>query len=155
MLVSTVTGCMSISAFASLVDIPVRITSSSAPTKICVITAGVEKHKSIIKKKKKEEHDKTMLLGKAKLNRPGRFPGIVGNAGNHGNDRKYHKSHQMLNQTKRNINELCSEKNLTSRHSKNKIFRGFRFSNMLYDKKENPEKPRINRKLAKSKSNQC
>ena len=148
MLVSTVTGCISISAFASLVDIPVGITSSSATTKICLITAGVEKHKSVIKKKKKK-HDKTMMLGKAKLNRLGRFPG------NYGNDRKYHKSQQVLNQTKRNINELCLEKNLTSRHSKNKIFRGFRFSNMLYDKKENPEKPRINRKLAKSKSTQC
>ena len=29
---------------------------------------------------------------------PGQFPGIAGNAGNHRNDRKFHKSHQILNQ---------------------------------------------------------
>ena len=38
---------------------------------------------------------------------PGRFPGIAGNAGNHGNGRKFHKSYQILNQTKRYINKLC------------------------------------------------
>ena len=32
---------------------------------------------------------------------PGRFPGIAGNAGNHGNDRKFHESHQILNQIKK------------------------------------------------------
>ena len=35
--------------------------------KICVITAGMNKYKSIIKKKKKR-HDKVVLLGKDKLN---------------------------------------------------------------------------------------
>ena len=35
--------------------------------KICVITAGIKKYKSIIKKKKKK-HDKIMLLEKCKLN---------------------------------------------------------------------------------------
>ena len=29
---------------------------------------------------------------------PGPFPGIVANAGNHGNDGKFHDSHQILNQ---------------------------------------------------------
>ena len=29
--------------------------------------------------------------------RPGRFPGIAGNAENHGNDGKFHKSHQIFN----------------------------------------------------------
>ena len=29
---------------------------------------------------------------------PSRFPGIAGNAGNHGNDEKIHGSHKMLNQ---------------------------------------------------------
>ena len=65
-LVSTGTGCVSISAFASLVCVPVGITSSAVGIKICAITAGIKKYKSIIKKKKKK-HDKTVLLGKYKL----------------------------------------------------------------------------------------
>ena len=55
-LFSTVTGCVTISAFASLVAIPVGITSSAAGIKICAITAGIKKDSSIIKKKKKN-HD--------------------------------------------------------------------------------------------------
>ena len=35
-LASTVTGCVSVSAFASLVGIPVGITSFAATVKICV-----------------------------------------------------------------------------------------------------------------------
>ena len=35
--------------------------------KICVITVGIKKHKSIIKKKKKK-HDKIVLLAKSELN---------------------------------------------------------------------------------------
>ena len=35
--------------------------------KICVITAAIKKHKSIIKKKKKKR-DKIILLAKSKLN---------------------------------------------------------------------------------------
>ena len=66
-LVSTVTGCVSISAFASLVCVPFGITSSAVGLKICAITAGIKKYKSIIKKKKKK-HDKIVLLGKDKLN---------------------------------------------------------------------------------------
>ena len=42
-LVSTVTGCVSISAFASLVCIAVGITSTGINLKICVITAGIKK----------------------------------------------------------------------------------------------------------------
>ena len=42
-LVSTVTGCVSISAFASLVGIPVGIANSLVGLKICVITAGIKK----------------------------------------------------------------------------------------------------------------
>ena len=34
----------------------------------------------------------------APLNRPGRFPRIAWNAGNHENDRKFHESHKILNQ---------------------------------------------------------
>ena len=65
-LASTVTGCISISAFASLICIPVGITSSAVGINICAITAGIKKYKSIIKKKKKK-HDKIVLLGKDKL----------------------------------------------------------------------------------------
>ena len=56
-LISTITGCVSTSAFASVVVIPIEITSSVIGLKICAITAGIKKHKSIIKKKKRE-HDK-------------------------------------------------------------------------------------------------
>ena len=40
-----------ISAFASLVGIPVGITGSIVGLRICVITAGIKKHKSIIRKR--------------------------------------------------------------------------------------------------------
>ena len=61
-LVSPVTGCVSISAFPSLVFVPVVITSSAVGINICAITAGIKKYKLIIKKKKKK-HDKIVLLG--------------------------------------------------------------------------------------------
>ena len=67
MLVSTVTGCVSISAFTSLVGIPVGITSYGIVLKVCIITGGIEKYKSIIKKKKKK-HDKIVLLVISKFN---------------------------------------------------------------------------------------
>ena len=38
---STITGCILISAFAFLIAIPIRITSSAIELKICAITAGV------------------------------------------------------------------------------------------------------------------
>ena len=50
--VSTITRCISISAFASLLGIPIEITSSAVGLKICAIAAGIKKYKSIIKKKK-------------------------------------------------------------------------------------------------------
>ena len=65
-LVSTVTGCVSISVITSLVCVPVGIKSSAVGIKICAITARIKKYKSIIKKKKKD-HDKVVLLGKDKL----------------------------------------------------------------------------------------
>ena len=65
-LVSTVTGCVSVSAFASLVFVSVGITSSAVVIKISAVTAGIKKYKSIIKKKK-NKHDKLVLLGKTKL----------------------------------------------------------------------------------------
>ena len=66
-LASTITECVSISAIASLVGIPIRITSSAIRLKICAITAGIKKYKSITKKKKKK-HNKTVFLAKSKLN---------------------------------------------------------------------------------------
>ena len=69
-LVSTVTGCVSISAFDSafdsLVCVLVGIMSSSVGIKISAITARIKKYKSITKKEKKK-HDKIILLGKDKL----------------------------------------------------------------------------------------
>ena len=66
-LVSTVTGSISISAFASLLGIPKGIKSSAIGLNICAIDVGIKKHKSIIKKKKKKNH-KTILLAKSNLN---------------------------------------------------------------------------------------
>ena len=43
------------------------ITSSAVGIKICAITPGIKKYKSIIKKKK-TKHDEIVLLGKDKLN---------------------------------------------------------------------------------------
>ena len=63
----TITGCVSISAFTLLIDISIGISSSAIGLKICVITAGIIKYKSIIKKKKKK-HNKLVLLTKSKLN---------------------------------------------------------------------------------------
>ena len=42
-LASTITECFSISAFISLVGIPIGITSSATGLKTCVITAGAKK----------------------------------------------------------------------------------------------------------------
>ena len=44
--ISTITGCVSISAFASLVGIPIGIASSTVRLRICVITAGIKKYNS-------------------------------------------------------------------------------------------------------------
>ena len=65
---STIVGCVSISAIASLVGITKGITSSAIGLKICAITAAIKKYKSIIKKKKKK-HDQIVFLAKSKLNR--------------------------------------------------------------------------------------
>ena len=66
-LASTITGCVSISAFDSLIVIPIRIASSAIGLKIFGIAAVIKKYKSIIKKKKKKQ-DKIVSLGKSKLN---------------------------------------------------------------------------------------
>ena len=64
-LASAITGCVSISASASFIDIPIGIMSSAIGWKICSITAWIKKYKSIIKKKKKK-HNKIVLLAKSK-----------------------------------------------------------------------------------------
>ena len=67
-LASTITGCISISAFASLLGIPVGYTSSAIGLTICAIAAGIKKYKSILKKKENKQ-DKIILLEKSKSNR--------------------------------------------------------------------------------------
>ena len=64
-LVSTITRCISISAFASLLDISIGITSFLVGLKIWAVTAWIKKYKSIVKKNKYYEK---VLLAKFKLN---------------------------------------------------------------------------------------
>ena len=68
--VFTITGCISLSSFASLIGVPRGITSSKFvhKLKICAIAAGIKKYKSIIKKKKTNP-DKVTFLSKSKLNK--------------------------------------------------------------------------------------
>ena len=65
--ISAITGCVSISTFASLLRMPIGITGSTIGLKNCVITAGINRDNSINKKNKKK-HDKIVLLAKSKLN---------------------------------------------------------------------------------------
>ena len=66
-LVSLITGYISISSFAILVDIAVGIASTSVGLKLFVIAAEIRKYKSINKEEGKK-HDKVLLLVKTKLN---------------------------------------------------------------------------------------
>ena len=65
--ISTITGCVSISAFACLVGIPIGIASFTIGLKICIKTAAIKNYKSIIKKKRKELYG-IVLLAKSELN---------------------------------------------------------------------------------------
>ena len=65
--ISTITGCVFISDFASFVGTCIRSTSSANGLKICVLTAGFKMYKAMVKKKKKKQ-DKVVLLAKSKLN---------------------------------------------------------------------------------------
>ena len=65
-LASAINGYTSISAFASLIGIPIGITSSAIGLRTCVIAAEIKNYKSIIKKKKKNLY-KTVLLAKIKF----------------------------------------------------------------------------------------
>ena len=49
----TITGCISISVFVSLLGISAETTSSTAELKICANAVGIKEYKSTIKKKKK------------------------------------------------------------------------------------------------------
>ena len=49
--VSVIMSYVSTSVFACLVGVPVGIASFAAGLKICTLTAGIKKYKSIIKKK--------------------------------------------------------------------------------------------------------
>ena len=50
-LISKITGCVSIFSFVSLVGITTGIASSEIGLKFCVVTAGIKKYKSIKKSK--------------------------------------------------------------------------------------------------------
>ena len=65
---STITGCVSISTFTSLVGIPIGIANCTIVLKMFVITAAIKKYKSIIKKKNPNRHDKIVWRAKSKLN---------------------------------------------------------------------------------------
>ena len=54
-LASIISGHISISAFASLLGIPIKIENSAIGLKICAIGTAIKKYQSIITKKKKEE----------------------------------------------------------------------------------------------------
>ena len=55
-----------ISTFTSLIGISIGIGSFAKGSKICTITAGIKKYKSITKKKKKK-HGKIVLSAKPKI----------------------------------------------------------------------------------------
>ena len=65
-----------------------------------------QKHMEVRNKKADNPVDSSFFC----FQRQGWFPRIAGNAGNHGNEGQFHKSHQILNQTKRYINKLYLEK---------------------------------------------
>ena len=60
-LIFSFTVCISISAFASLVDISNGILSSTIGLNICAIIPKIQKYKSIIKKKKKKPNERALL----------------------------------------------------------------------------------------------
>ena len=83
--ICTITGCVSIPGFASLVGILIGITSSATGLKICVITAWIKNYKSVNKKNKKE-HDEIILLTKSKSHSTGVliYKDLIDSTINHG-----------------------------------------------------------------------
>ena len=66
--ISTIPRCISFFAFTSLVGIPIRIARSPIGLKICIITVGIKKYKSIITNQKKDGGE-IVLQTKFKLKR--------------------------------------------------------------------------------------
>ena len=64
---SAIAGCVSISALASLVGIPIDPAISAVELKICAIVARIKKYMSIFIKRRKKS-DEIVLLAKTKLN---------------------------------------------------------------------------------------
>ena len=63
-LISTASGCVSVSSFVCLDNSPIKIKSYEIGLKIYLIIAEIKKYKSIIKKKEKKR-DKLVLLAKS------------------------------------------------------------------------------------------
>ena len=61
-----VTGCISVSAFASLLGIPIGIMSSARGLKICTVTAGIKKV-YINNQEKEEEIRWNSVVSKIKI----------------------------------------------------------------------------------------
>ena len=66
-IISTITGCISTSAVASVVGISIEILSSEIGVHICVVTAGIKKYKSthrILSSKSRNKDYNVMVDGK-------------------------------------------------------------------------------------------
>ena len=75
---STITRCISISVFTSLIGIPIGITSSAIGLQIYPITAGIKKYKSIIIiRKKKGKHERIEVLNSKALIAYGDFKDLA------------------------------------------------------------------------------
>ena len=55
LLAFTITGCVYISSFVSLVGFPLGITSSAIESKVCAINAGIKNYNLIIMKQKRSK----------------------------------------------------------------------------------------------------
>ena len=61
LLACTITGCISVSAFSSLLGVPIRIVSSAIGLKIYAVTSRIKNCKLIIKNKGKETRQNSKL----------------------------------------------------------------------------------------------
>lgn len=62
-LISTVTGCLSISAFPLLIDIPIGITTFALELNFFLITVEIKNYTSTTKNKR-QKHDRIVLLAR-------------------------------------------------------------------------------------------
>ena len=65
---STITGCILIFSFTSLIGIPIGVMRSAIKLKFLQWLSIINSYKTIIKKKNKK-HDRIVLLAKSKLNK--------------------------------------------------------------------------------------